>query len=421
MSKFAYDTANDKVIVTTKGARAKSALKEICGEAVTRYDTSLGLLTKKFIDLLTTSPDGVVDLNECSQKLQVQKRRLYDITNVLEGIGMLEKKSKNQIQWSRGGNRPFCDAAELDDKMRSLQLAERLRLKQKENQLNSLIVTLKEDFSKQMDQKYAYVTCQDLNGVESFKDQLLITLRVPAESKLTVKLALVHIAARRLDNDLIFAQLSLHLQIPATKLPREIHFKSDKGEIEAFVCRDAQDEETKTAPLQSTGDNLQLVADCADESGVISDFLEEDSFGKLLGTSLHMAARNSSPKAKKHPLDLSPENFFMTSNEMNGKWPGLSKAPHLILSCIKTTKSMSKLTKQKLVNAWIGTHKTNSKSISQRELFLWLPFINHTASQSEFLLGDANLSSSQNQKKITQIVFRLMSGAWITSHTLGLM
>lgn len=186
MSKFAYDTVNDKIVVTTKGARSKNTLKEIGGEAVTRYDTSLGLLTKKFIDLLTTSPDGVVDLNECSVKLQVQKRRLYDITNVLEGIGMLEKKSKNQIQWSRGGNRPFCDAAELDDKMRSLQLAERLRLKQKENQLNSLIVNLKEDFSKQMDQNYAYVTCQDLNGVESFKDQLLITLRVPAESKLTV-------------------------------------------------------------------------------------------------------------------------------------------------------------------------------------------------------------------------------------------
>lgn len=78
------------------------------------------------------------------------------------------------------------------------------------------------------------------------------------------------------------------------------------------MCRDAQDEETKTAPLQSTGDNL-LVADCTNESGVIADFLEDDSFGKIL------SSRNSSPKAKKSPLDLSPENFFMTSNEMNGK------------------------------------------------------------------------------------------------------
>ena len=31
--------------------------------------------------------------------LQVQKRRIYDITNVLEGIGLIEKKSKNNIQW----------------------------------------------------------------------------------------------------------------------------------------------------------------------------------------------------------------------------------------------------------------------------------------------------------------------------------
>ncbi|XP_074738202.1 transcription factor E2F4 isoform X2 [Strix uralensis] len=29
-----------------------------------------------------------------------QKRRIYDITNVLEGIGLIEKKSKNSIQWN---------------------------------------------------------------------------------------------------------------------------------------------------------------------------------------------------------------------------------------------------------------------------------------------------------------------------------
>lgn len=28
-----------------------------------------------------------------------QKRRIYDITNVLEGIGLIEKRSKNSIQW----------------------------------------------------------------------------------------------------------------------------------------------------------------------------------------------------------------------------------------------------------------------------------------------------------------------------------
>lgn len=62
----------------------------------TRYDTSLGLLTRKFIDLLENSPDGVIDLNVASVQLNVQKRRIYDITNVLEGIGILEKVSTIQ-------------------------------------------------------------------------------------------------------------------------------------------------------------------------------------------------------------------------------------------------------------------------------------------------------------------------------------
>ena len=48
---------------------------------------------------MESSSDGVVDLNVASEKLEVQKRRIYDITNVLEGIGILEKKSKNNIQW----------------------------------------------------------------------------------------------------------------------------------------------------------------------------------------------------------------------------------------------------------------------------------------------------------------------------------
>jgi E2F/DP family winged-helix DNA-binding domain len=35
---------------------------------------------------------------------QVQKRRIYDITNVLEGIGLIEKKAKNHIQWKGGAS-----------------------------------------------------------------------------------------------------------------------------------------------------------------------------------------------------------------------------------------------------------------------------------------------------------------------------
>lgn len=113
-----------------------------------RYDSSLGLLTKKFVNLVEAAPDGVLDLNKAADALavsppvcaastsiqrcgancmlllvqlparlqlsshavQVQKRRIYDITNVLEGIGLIEKKLKNNIQWKGGTSADAADS-----------------------------------------------------------------------------------------------------------------------------------------------------------------------------------------------------------------------------------------------------------------------------------------------------------------------
>ncbi|KAK2895852.1 hypothetical protein Q8A73_015340 [Channa argus] len=70
-----------------------------------RHEKSLGLLTMKFVSLLQEAKDGVLDLKVAADSLAVkQKRRIYDITNVLEGVGLIEKKNKNIIQW-RGENR----------------------------------------------------------------------------------------------------------------------------------------------------------------------------------------------------------------------------------------------------------------------------------------------------------------------------
>jgi len=58
-----------------------------------RHDNSLSVLTRKFIHLIRTAPNLTIDLNEAVQDLKVQKRRIYDITNVLEG--MLRKNNQN--------------------------------------------------------------------------------------------------------------------------------------------------------------------------------------------------------------------------------------------------------------------------------------------------------------------------------------
>jgi hypothetical protein len=51
--------------------------------------------------------------------LGIQKRRIYDITNVLEGIGYIEKLGKNLMQWVGGveGEQLEQLVAELDEKI----------------------------------------------------------------------------------------------------------------------------------------------------------------------------------------------------------------------------------------------------------------------------------------------------------------
>jgi hypothetical protein len=64
-----------------------------------KMENTLMTLTNRFTTLLQTAPDCTLDLNDAAAQLSVQKRRIYDITNVLEGIGLIEKQGKNHVCW----------------------------------------------------------------------------------------------------------------------------------------------------------------------------------------------------------------------------------------------------------------------------------------------------------------------------------
>ena len=59
-------------------------------------------------------------MNEAASELQVQKRRIYDITNVLEGVGLIEKKSKNIIAW-KGSSGDSSSNGGLGQEMEALK------------------------------------------------------------------------------------------------------------------------------------------------------------------------------------------------------------------------------------------------------------------------------------------------------------
>ncbi|GFO13918.1 transcription factor e2f3 [Plakobranchus ocellatus] len=146
----------------------------------TRYDTSLGLLTKKFVGLLRSAPDGVVDLNKASEVLEVQKRRIYDITNVLEGINLIQKKSKNNIQW-RGAANTFTASGEPSIPQVT--------------QISTASVDLH----------------SDIRSLSSLKEQTVIAIKAPPETR---------------------------LEVPDPDNNIQIWLKSTKGPIDVFLCPD---------------------------------------------------------------------------------------------------------------------------------------------------------------------------------------
>ncbi|XP_066348181.1 transcription factor E2FC-like isoform X2 [Miscanthus floridulus] len=138
-----------------------------------RYENSLSLLTKKFINLLQGAEDGTLDLNKAAETLEVQKRRMYDITNVLEGVHLIEKGLKNMIRW-KGFDmlKPKeieCQISSLKEELESLY-DEEFRLDDEIREAKEKLQALTLDEDKR---KLLYLLKGDINKIPHFQDQYM--------------------------------------------------------------------------------------------------------------------------------------------------------------------------------------------------------------------------------------------------------
>ncbi|KAJ1628990.1 hypothetical protein T492DRAFT_132957 [Pavlovales sp. CCMP2436] len=172
-----------------QAAAVQEESKKKGGAATTscRYDSSLGLLTKKFVSLIQNAEDGVLDLNLAATALNVQKRRIYDITNVLEGIGLIEKKSKNNIQWNSKGM-GLTSSGELKSELDKLKNT----VSELEGQimLDDYILlmqnTLRELSEDEDNAQFAYCSHDDVRNLQCMQGDTLIAIKAPSGTTLEV-------------------------------------------------------------------------------------------------------------------------------------------------------------------------------------------------------------------------------------------
>ncbi|XP_063296943.1 transcription factor E2F6 [Pelobates fuscus] len=199
-----------------------------------RFDVSLFYLTRKFMDIIKAAPDGIVDLNEVAKVLGVRKRRVYDITNVLDGIQLIQKRSKNLVQWV---------GTDFNHSGTEIPLQQRLRndisdLTAMEEALDDLIrdcahqlFQLAEDRSNK---KFAYVSFQDIHRIEDYHEQIVLAVKAPEETRLEVPTP---------NEECI-----------------EIHIKSRKGPIDVYLC-EVEQESTNQKPFEHLTKTLKMEPD----------------------------------------------------------------------------------------------------------------------------------------------------------------
>jgi hypothetical protein len=160
-----------------------------------RQINSLDELTKKFSKCVYFSKSDKINLNNVMKKIKAKKRRIYDITNVMEGktifilifnlviiigIGLIEKDQKNQIRlksdfyelYENNENNNLIDLNEgneqNNDIKNEIKRSQGKELKKEINYLRQLIKTTDEKLSKE-NQNNNIINIENLDEILDLK------------------------------------------------------------------------------------------------------------------------------------------------------------------------------------------------------------------------------------------------------------
>ncbi|XP_053721467.1 transcription factor E2F4-like [Synchiropus splendidus] len=142
--------------------------------------STLRCITDMFVEMLRNAEGGVLDLKDAVQALPPgQKRRIYDVTNVLEGVGLIVTLSSGKIKWR--------EAAFEKDLLRQMDLQVELEaLEELEAMLDNQMLLVENIIrnAKQDCSSLAYMSLKEL--CDCYPDDSVLTVQAPSGIQLDV-------------------------------------------------------------------------------------------------------------------------------------------------------------------------------------------------------------------------------------------
>ena len=133
-------------------------------------------ITKEVVNLLAKSNGKELDVIEAEKILNINKRRLCDLLNILEGIGVISKKNKSKIIWkSNMTNEAEADEAHENDEIDKL-------IHKVDHELEDLM-------ESEIFQEYGWLTDDDISALFSSPGIFFLgPTDIPKEIESTVKI-----------------------------------------------------------------------------------------------------------------------------------------------------------------------------------------------------------------------------------------
>ena len=168
-----------------------------------KIENSLSQLTQNFLNYIKKKGRVKISINDLVNDLNVKKRRIYDITNVLQGIGYLDKMGKNNFLWIKNNNdennehaHPNSESTKKDIISENYisnysQLKKEFdELKSKNNELDDLINRYREEF-KLISEKnefkiYGYITFDDIIELSKNENVHFMLIKAPKGTLINV-------------------------------------------------------------------------------------------------------------------------------------------------------------------------------------------------------------------------------------------